>query len=273
MIIDCHAHACGDYLHTLKIIQQLDANGVDKVILVPGELNSSRNYRLPELGRIFPKRNAVLVTNWMTKVAISVSGAAKHIDEGNARVHELASQYPERIIQFYWVSMRSNNPITKLEANYQKYKFKGIKLHQCWESFNIRSKQFEQVAEFAISNKLPLFIHPWSNRCVLDIIDYKEKHPELALVIAHLIGLEQYIRYGKELANLYFEVSSPSLISSYRLQLALQYVGAKRLLMGTDVPYGRDNLSRTIKRISSLNISNEDKELVLGKNIERLLAS
>jgi len=250
----------------------MNASGTDKVILVPGELNSSRNYGLPELAKIFPKRNVVLVTNWMSRIAISISGAAKHIDEGNAYVNTLALQYPDRIIQFYWVSMLRKNPTSKLEADYEKYQFKGIKLHQCWENFRIRSIQFEQIAEFAMNHHQPLFVHPWSIQDVWDLLDYKEKHSELALIIAHLFGLEQYIRYGKKLPNTYFEISSPSLISSYRLHSAIQHVGARRLLMGTDIPYGKNNLIRTIERVKLLPLSNEEKELILGKNIEQLLA-
>ena len=40
MIIDGHSHACGKYLTAEGIIKTLDENGVDKVVLVPGELNN-----------------------------------------------------------------------------------------------------------------------------------------------------------------------------------------------------------------------------------------
>jgi hypothetical protein len=54
MIIDGHAHACGEFLHVENVVQILDANRVDKIAMVPGEMNSEKNYSLPELAGSFP---------------------------------------------------------------------------------------------------------------------------------------------------------------------------------------------------------------------------
>jgi uncharacterized protein len=105
MIIDGHAHACGEYLQAESIIHQLNTNHVDKVVLVPGELNSKKTYSLPNLGLLFPKTNTFVAVNRISKIAIALSGAAKHIHEGNANIYNMAATFPERIIQFYWVSM------------------------------------------------------------------------------------------------------------------------------------------------------------------------
>ncbi len=97
MIIDGHAHACGEYLHADSIIRQLNTNHVDKVVLIPGELNSKKTYSLPNLGQVFPKRNIIIVTNHVSKIAIAFSGAAKHIYEGNSHVYQIASAYQPEI--------------------------------------------------------------------------------------------------------------------------------------------------------------------------------
>lgn len=47
MIIDGHSHACGKFLTAESIVRTLDKNGVDRVVLVPGELNSRSEYTLP----------------------------------------------------------------------------------------------------------------------------------------------------------------------------------------------------------------------------------
>ena len=77
MIIDAHAHACGSFLNSEDIICELDKNGVDKVVLVPGELGSDKNYSLPKFASIFPNRDVVKITNMMTKMVIGISGAEK----------------------------------------------------------------------------------------------------------------------------------------------------------------------------------------------------
>lgn len=54
-MIDGHAHACGELLSPKGIVRTLDANGVYKVVLVPGEHGSAKTYRLPNLARYFPR--------------------------------------------------------------------------------------------------------------------------------------------------------------------------------------------------------------------------
>ncbi len=270
MIIDGHAHACGECLQAGSILHHLNANHVDKVVLVPGELNSKKTYSLPNLGRMFPKRNTFIAVNRISKVAITLSGAAKHIYEGNANVHKMASTYPERIIQFYWVSLGRPNAYIELQNDYKKFQFKGIKVHQCWERFRFHSSLFSQVGQFALYHNLPLFTHIWSNRDLVELLAFKKEHPKLVLIIAHLFGVESFIQCKPILLNVYFEISSPSLISDYRLKNAIQQLGADKIIMGTDIPYGKNNLSRTLERIHALQISDEEKKLILGQNMAQI---
>jgi hypothetical protein len=137
MIIDAHAHACGTFLNGKDIIEILNKNNVAKIVLVPGELGSDKNYSLPELAAKFPNTDAVSITNLITKILIGILGTAKQIDEGNAYVHSLAKEYPDRIIQFYWVRLSLSNALENLERHYAEYGFKGIKFHQCWDSSKV----------------------------------------------------------------------------------------------------------------------------------------
>jgi hypothetical protein len=82
VIIDAHAHACGDFLHGENIVDILERNDVSKVVLVPGELGSSRSYSFPDLAARFPTKDVVSVTNLITKVVIGISGKARQIDVG-----------------------------------------------------------------------------------------------------------------------------------------------------------------------------------------------
>ena len=70
---------------------------------------------------------------------------------------------------------------------------------------------------------------------------------------------------------MYFDFSCPDLVSDLRLRRALERFGAGRLILGSDAPFGQDNLARGIARIRSLDISEIDEELILGGNLERLL--
>jgi predicted TIM-barrel fold metal-dependent hydrolase len=271
MIIDGHAHACGEFLTVQNIIKILDANQVDKIVLVPGEKGSDKSYGLPDLASAFPTRDVVQVTNLMTRLAITFSGAAKHLAEENQRVYSFVQAYPKRIIQFYWALVRRPNILQELETHYLAWQFKGVKVHQCWENFSFSSQQFEAIADFATQRQLPIFIHAGSNQEVKALIGFIKKAPQTRLIIGHLFGLELYIQSGLELENVFFEISSPSLISHQRLLKAIRYFGAEKIILGSDTPYGLDNLRINIERVKALPLSDQEKTNILGGNMQRIL--
>ena len=62
------------------------------------------------------------------------------------------------------------------------------------------------------------------------------------------------------------------MISDQRLKSAIGYMGTDKILFATDTPYGaKDNIRRNIERIKNFDISNEDKNLILGLNMKKLL--
>jgi uncharacterized protein len=271
MIIDGHSHACGEYLTLDSLIATIDKWGVDKVILVPGELNSRKSYSLPNFAKFFPKHNVVKITNFISKIAIRLTGKIREIPAGNEFVFDLKQKANGRIIQFIWITMQTKNISNFLDKKYSEWGFHGVKLHQCWEKFSVDSSFFREVALWSEKNDLPLFIHPVSDTEVLKLIDYKKNHPNLKLIIAHLFGLELFIKENFKDDNLYFDSSCPLLISEKRLLDAIRFIGINKITFGTDTPYGKENIDKNMKKIRNLNISVQDRNLILGENIRKLL--
>lgn len=272
MIIDGHSYACGKFLTAESIVKTLNNYGIDKVVLVPGELNSKSEYSLPDLATIFPKRNVVKATNYITKFIMKLTGKVKDIPAGNEYVHDLTTNTDGRTIQFIWITTRIKNTSEYLDKKLADWNFKGVKLHQCWEAYSVDSDFFNEVAIWSENHDLPLFIHLYSDNEVPKIIDYKRKHPKLKLIIAHLFGLESFIKDNFKDENLYFDTSTIQLISNYRLLKAIDFFGANKILFGTDTPYGaKDNIHKNINRIRNLDIPSEDKDLILGLNMKGLL--
>jgi hypothetical protein len=131
MVIDGHSHACGKFLSSESIISALDCNGIDKVVLVPGELNSTTEYSLPDLARLFPKCNVVKATNVLTKATMKLTGKVKDIPKGNEYVFKLISKTNNRVIQFLWITTKIKNTTEYLNNKSADWHFKGVKLHQC----------------------------------------------------------------------------------------------------------------------------------------------
>lgn len=271
MIIDGHAHACGGYLTPENIIRTLDNAGTDKVILVPGEPDSKAEYSLPDLASLFPDLNVVKVTNFLTKIVIRLSGMLNYIPQGNEYVNELRSKTNNRVIQFIWVTTRIQDPAGYLDNKFADWHFSGVKLHQCWDDFSIDSKFFIEIAEWTEKSGLPLFIHLNKDKEVRKIINYKRDHPGLKLIVAHLFGLELFINDKLSDENLYFDISSPQLVSEKRLMLAIRFFGAGNLILGSDNPYGKNNLQKNIDRVLGLDINDQDKKSILGGNLMQIL--
>ncbi|MFC1527499.1 amidohydrolase family protein [Candidatus Neomarinimicrobiota bacterium] len=273
MIIDGHSHACGRFLTAESIVKTLNNSGVDKVVLVPGELNSTAEYSLPNIARLFPTLNVVKVTNCITLFVMKLTGKVKDIPAGNEYVFNLKMKIDgNKVIQFIWITKGIKNPSDYLEKMFVDWNFQGVKLHQGWETFSIDSDFFNEVANWAENHGLPLFIHLFSDKEVSKIIDYKRKHPKLILIVAHLFGLELFIKENFKDENLYFDTSTIQLISNFRLMKSIDFFGADKIMFGTDTPYGaKDNIHRNISRINNLEISSKDKDLILGLNLKRLL--
>jgi predicted TIM-barrel fold metal-dependent hydrolase len=53
--------------------------------------------------------------------------------------------------------------------------------------------------------------------------------------------------------------------------MAIKIFGAERVVLGSDIPYGQDNLKTNIDRIKNLDISDEEKYSILGENMKKLL--
>jgi predicted TIM-barrel fold metal-dependent hydrolase len=54
--------------------------------------------------------------------------------------------------------------------------------------------------------------------------------------------------------------------------IALRFFGAQHLILGSDSPYGKKNLQSNIDRISELDITDQDKKLILGENLLLILS-
>jgi hypothetical protein len=107
------------------------------------------------MAKVFPTWDLVTLFNLLTKVTVSVTRSAKHIERKNEYVRSLVEECPDRIIQCYRVSLSNPGFMDLFEARFQAWGFGVIKLHQCWESFTIDSDEFEGVAAWATDKDLP----------------------------------------------------------------------------------------------------------------------
>lgn len=271
MIIDGHAHALGEFSNVESIKTILDELKVDKIVLCPG---SSED---PTITPIKPKIKGNFITKNARIVFVSniflrrYSKGMGDRDAGNQYVHSLVEKLPERIIQFYWVNFFREDYFEELREKFSKWKFKGLKLHQCVLPFSNDSEDMEKLSQFAAENNLPIFIHIFNPKEADKLVGLGRKHPKTNYIVAHMMGLENVISKGKDLKNFYFDISTYYIVSNQRIKKAIKFFGADHVLLGSDSPLGYDNLKNNIKKIKKMDIPKEQKELILGNGIAKLL--
>jgi len=269
MRIDGHAHGCGEYLTIEGIKETLGRNKVDVVVLVPGELDSTKTYNLKNNAAKHPNKDVLMTTNRLTKGIIGMIGAIKTIPKGNEYIFSLKQQAPNLIKQFYWTTQKQP---TAIEDDYAKMQFDGVKVHQCWEGFGVEGVWFDSIAKFCIKQDLPLFAHLYSHKDIKKLIAYIKKNSTLKVIVGHNFGMEYFMMDDlHHFRNVYFDMSNAYFVSKERIQKAYEHFGSKKLLMGSDTPYGLNALEESIKLIENLNINEDEKADILGLNMKMLL--
>lgn len=270
MFIDGHAHACGVFSSAEKIVEYLDANNIDMVVLCAGEANSERNYKKP----VYPNASFMQKLVFFFKnIIMSIKKTRilpENLDEQNKFVYKLSKKLPTRVINSYWVNPLDEDCIEKLDEFYPRYKFKMIKLHQFLAPFDIRSEKCKAVFMWAEKHNIPVFIHLRSKDQAAGFVDTANKFQNLSLIVGHMIGLD-YINTNIISTNVYYDLSSPQLYSMGMLRRAFSKEGAERLILGSDMPYGIDNLAKVMARLKKLNLSDEQMSFICGENLYQLL--
>lgn len=271
MIIDAHAHACGDYYRSENILRILDQTGVDGVLLCPGLIEDEKTRGLPSLAAIVRKVDLMPAVNKLIRV-LNPPSARAPLEQRNETVHDLARKNPGRIMQCYWIDPGAPDALQALKHYHSTWSFKAVKAHQCTSRFAANSESMDDIARFAAENKLPFLIHLYGRQDVGDFIHLVRHNPTTVFIVAHLIGLERCIKADPRIfGNVYWEISPPQLLSKKRVLKAINHFGAHRVVLGSDTPYGRRNLEKNIRRLKEMNLSAIERSLVLGDNMKALL--
>ncbi len=270
-IIDGHAHACGMLIDTEGVCKYRKDNHVDRVLLCAGEPGSKKIYKLPNLAKVFQSSRLIYINNAFTSLIIRISKMNEYIDQGNEKVALMAEEYPEYIMNTYWINPIEEDCMNKMEDFRSRHSFFMLKLHQCWTNFDIQDERVHSVIRWADQNRIPIFIHLKTKDQVHGFITLTKEFPNVTFILAHLIGIEEF---DKTIGNnVYADLSCPLLHSVRMLQRAYDIFGPERLILGSDAPYGDDNLRLAMNQMHEAGLSESEIELICGKNLLQVLGS
>ncbi len=240
------------------------------VILTGGEPYSDNNYNYPMFSNLFKGEGLAFFFNKIICMLAELKKLPAHIDEQNEFTCTLSKAMPDQVLNTYWANPLENNCLEKIKIFYQNNGFKMIKLHQCWTKFDVTSETCQQIFEWSNENKIPVFIHLISREQVKKFAYVANNFPETVFIVAHMIGSKS-MRARLKNKNIFFDLSAPQLYSVEILKKAIKAYGTDRLLLGSDNPYGNNNVEKILKRLKKLQLSEQDLRLICGENIKKLL--
>jgi len=89
-------------------------------------------------------------------------------------------------------------------------------------------------------------------------------------ILLHLIGLEVVNKYSYNLKNIHYEVSAYCYISRKRIKYVIDTLGADHIIFGSDTPFDNDALRKGLEKLRRMDLSDDQREQVLGRNIARI---
>ncbi|MBN2333988.1 amidohydrolase [Candidatus Bathyarchaeota archaeon] len=210
----------------------------------------------------------------VTCAPYSSIGKDRTYDETNEFLAKATEEAGGRIIPFMRVNPHlQENALNSIKKG-AKQGFRGIKFHPRNEAFPINSEELAfPIAELAVKLGMPILIHTgepdtYGYAQPTLVGDLADSFPDLTLVIGHM-GKRLYedaICVARWFDNIILETSFRSHADIAR---AVKRIGADRVVYGSDTPFGIPEVEMLKVRVAD--ISPEEKRLVLGDNMARIL--
>lgn len=203
------------------------------------------------------------------------------IEKLNDLTIKLIKRWPKFLVGFCFLNPKHSRKFIfdEIERCIIKEKFKGIKLEI---SVNARDKRLNPIMKKAEELNIILLHHSWDTSVIgrkissggyqsdpSDIANLASRFPKVKIIMAHLsaAGIRGILEI-KPFPNVWVDTSGSQPHSGI-IEYAVEELGAERILYGSDIP-GRD-FSAQLGRIYGAKIKEEERELILGLNAQKLL--
>lgn len=233
-------------------------------------------FHIPEFGRL----EAMLEV--MDRCGIDIACIAPHVGIGpdakwaNRITAEVMQRYPERI----WghICFDPNLPRDEMEGELKRcfeiYGMRGIKIHPDTHNYPLDGPGYEPAFEFAARNGLYILSHTWDGSPFSDpmkVATVAERFPEVPILMGHSggspRGYEKSLEVARKHKNAFLEICG-SEYSGVWMERLVKRAGAERIVFGTDMPFHDPRFQ--LGRVALSKISDEEKRLILGGNIQRI---
>jgi predicted TIM-barrel fold metal-dependent hydrolase len=198
---------------------------------------------------------------------------------------ELLEEFPDQVVGFFRGKCSDPNSPAALEQHVKEYGFKGVKLHQEQNLPLTGLLGCHSIFTKAAELKIPVLIHSWHEEEGIpnDILsemhagffpvrimaELGRQYPHTTFIFAHVGGMwVKAFRAAKPYQNVCFDVSGFDPERGI-VENAVEILGPERVFFGSDAP-GRNYIAQLAK-VQYADISDRDKQLIMGGNAAKLL--
>jgi uncharacterized protein len=197
--------------------------------------------------------------------------------ECNRWVADSVRRHPDRLLGYCYVNPGTGqDAVDEVRRCFEQDGFIGIKLYN--EHFCTDPVVYP-VVELAIELGIPILQHAGHMHYFVEaqprisdgghIAELSRRYPEATLICAHICGggdWEWTIKSLRNAPTVYLDTSG-SVTDDGVMELAADVLGADRLVFGCDM-----SMTAGVGRLRGADLSDEDREKILGGNMRNILA-
>lgn len=185
----------------------------------------------------------------------------------NKKVYEAVKKYPDRLIGFHRVNPHyKEKALKQAETAITDWGFKGFKLDPTHEAYGLYPGSVEGVMELARRLQVPVYFHTGDSIfCPPQRVhQIAQLYPKVAVMMHANQETEALAMNQPNIVLATGPLGTPMLLNA-----ANERFDTERLVFSTRSPMGFSELELRIMELSTLDV--ETKQMILGKNIKRIL--
>lgn len=228
-------------------------------------------------GLINSKNNLLKCAQAFNIDRIYVSGLCNYvsdeaeIDYLNTEVAKFMAEEPELIGGAVYINPRNKNVLDVVKRATQEQGFEMIKL---WCCTHADDPSVDPIMEYAEQNGIPVLFHVFKKSTVqvpnettgIHMANLARRHSRTKILMAHLGGSSyDGIPAIRDLKNVWCDHSG-TIYHGDDLNYALDYLGADRILFGTDNLY-----LANIGQVLGADLTDAQRDMIFFKNAQKLL--
>lgn len=205
----------------------------------------------------------------------STATTVKQVKSINDFIIESVKKYPEMIGYMTLHPDMDSSEIAEETERCRAEGLKGIKLHPDFQKFYIDEDKAHKIYKYS-EGLLPILFHVGDDRYDYShpyrLVNIAMKYKNLQCIAAHMGGYTMWelAECYKGLDNMYFDTcSSLFALSKEKAVDIIRMLNPTRFFFACDYPMWEH--SKELERFLNLDLSEEERELILHKNIENFL--